>query len=85
MCGPVNNIAQVVNDSHIRERGMIAEVKHPRVGRLKVIGTPMKFSRTQCKIEKACPDVGEHTAEILSSMLGSSSQTLEEPHKDGVI
>jgi CoA:oxalate CoA-transferase len=85
MCGPVNNIAQVVNDPHIKERGMVVEVAHPRVGKLKVIGTPMKFSRTQCKFEKACPDVGEHTAEILSSMLGFSSANLEELRQTGVI
>jgi len=85
MCGPVNNIGQVVNDPHIKERGMIVEVAHPRVGRLRVTGTPMKFSRTQCQIEKACPDVGEHTAEILSSMLGFSAENLEELRKAGVI
>jgi len=85
MCGPVNNIGQVVNDPHIKERGMIVEVAHHRVGRLRVTGTPMKFSRTQCQIEKACPDVGEHTAEILSSMLGFSAENLEELRKAGVI
>lgn len=72
MCGPVNDIVQVVNDPHLRERGMIVEVEHPRAGKLKVTGTPMKFSRTPCKIEKACPDVGEHTTEIISRMLGMS-------------
>ncbi|MBU1206165.1 MAG: CoA transferase [Proteobacteria bacterium] len=77
MCGPVNDIAQVVNDPHIRAREMIVEVEHRRVGKLKVIGTPMKFSRTPCKIEKACPDVGEHTVEVLSGMLGMSPEESE--------
>ena len=72
MCGPVNNIAQVVEDPHIRERGMVLEVEHPRAGKLKVTVTPMKFSRTPCCIEKACPDMGEHTGETLSSLLGKS-------------
>jgi CoA:oxalate CoA-transferase len=85
MCGPVNNIAQVVNDPHVREREMIVEVEHPRAGKLRVTGTPMKFSRTHCKIEKACPDVGQHTAEILSGMLGMSSESLKELSKSGVI
>jgi CoA:oxalate CoA-transferase len=85
MCGPVNNIAQVVNDPHIKERGMVTEVSHPRVGKLRVTGTPMKFSRTECKIEKACPDVGEHTQQILSSMLGMLPEQIEELRKTGVI
>jgi len=85
MCGPVNNIAQVVNDPHILVREMIAEVEHPRVGKLRVTGTPMKFSRTPCKIEKACPDVGEHTMEILSRMLGMSREEVENLRKEETI
>ncbi len=68
MCAPVNNIAQVVTDPHILEREMVVEVEHPRAGKLKVTGTPMKFSRTPCKIEKACPDVGQDTEEILKNL-----------------
>jgi CoA:oxalate CoA-transferase len=68
MCAPVNNIAQVVNDPHIMEREMVVEVEHPRAGKLRVTGTPMKFSRTPCKIEKACPDVGQDTEEILKNL-----------------
>jgi len=85
MCGPVNNIAQVVNDPHILAREMIAEVEHPRVGKLRVTGTPMKFSRTPCQIKKACPDVGEHTEEILSGMLGMSPQNIETLRKEKAI
>jgi CoA:oxalate CoA-transferase len=85
MCGPVNNIAQVVADPHIKEREMVIEVAHPRVKNLRVMGTPMKFSRTKCRIEKACPDLGEHTTEILSGMLGISSESLEELRQAGVI
>jgi CoA:oxalate CoA-transferase len=85
MCGPVNNIAQVVNDPQVKERGMVVEVNHPRVGKLRVTGTPMKFSRTPCKIERACPDVGEHTQQILSKMLGMRPEQIEELRKDRVI
>jgi len=85
ICGPVNNIEQVVQDPHIQAREMIAEVNHPRLGKLKVTGTPMKFSRTPCKIDKASPEVGEHTEEILSAFLGISSGGIEELRKKKVI
>ncbi|MDI6754345.1 MAG: CaiB/BaiF CoA-transferase family protein [Thermodesulfobacteriota bacterium] len=85
MCGPMNNIAQVVQDPHIREREMIVEVEHHRAGKLKVAGTPMKFSRTACKIEKASPDVGEHTVEVLSGMLGMSSEDIERLAAEGAV
>jgi formyl-CoA transferase len=55
------------------------------LGKLKVVGTPMKFSRTPCKIEKACPDVGEHTGEILSSILKMSPEEIERLREEKVI
>jgi CoA:oxalate CoA-transferase len=85
MCGPVNNIPQVVGDPQIKEREMVVEVQHPRAGKLKVTGTPMKFSRTPCQIEKACPDIGEQTAEVLSTLLGMSSAQIEDLRKEKVI
>lgn len=68
ICGPVNNMAQVVNDPHTRAREMVIEVEHHRVGKMKVVGTPMKFSRTPCEIRNACPDLGQHADEILKSL-----------------
>ena len=85
MCGPVNNIAQVVEDRHIQQRGMIVEVDHPRVGKLKVVGTPMKFSRTPCRIEKASPDLSEQTKEILNGLLGMSVEEMDALKKQKVI
>jgi len=85
MCGPVNDIAQVVNDPHIVEREMVVEVDHSRAGKLKVVGTPMKFSRTPCKIEKASPDVGQHSMEVFNGMLGISIQEIEDLQKNKVI
>lgn len=85
MCGPVNDIAQVVNDPHIKEREMIVEVEHSRAGKLKVVGTPMKFSRTPCKITKASPDVGEHLQEILNARLGLSAEEIDELERNKII
>ena len=85
MCGPVNDIAQVVNDPHIKEREMIVEVEHSRAGKLKVVGTPMKFSRTPCKITKASPNVGEHLREILNARLGLSAEEIDELERNKII
>jgi CoA:oxalate CoA-transferase len=85
MCGPVNNIEQVVHDSHVLDREMILEVDHSSKGKFKVVGTPMKFSRTPCRIEKACPELGEHTDEILSSLKGISAEEIQEFRKLKII
>jgi len=82
---PVNNIEQVVKDPHVRAREMIIEVEHPRLGRLNLVGTPMKFSRTPCLIKKTAPDLGEHNDEILKKELNLSLADIEELRKDKVI
>jgi crotonobetainyl-CoA:carnitine CoA-transferase CaiB-like acyl-CoA transferase len=43
---PPRTIAQGVKDPHILENERIAKAEHTRAGKLKVTGTPMKFSRT---------------------------------------
>ncbi len=85
MCGPVNNIAQALSDPHVRQRGMVAEVSHPRAGKLKVVNTPMKFSRTPCRLENASPDLGAHAKEILGEFLGMSDEEIDELKKEKVI
>jgi CoA:oxalate CoA-transferase len=85
IASPVNSIEQVVSDRHINSRGMILEVTHKRLGKLKVVGTPMKFSRTPCGIKKASPDIGEHTDEVLKEMLGMSVEDIKKLKEIGVL
>jgi len=85
MYAPVNNIEDVAHDPHVLERDMIVEAPHPRVGNLKFVGIPMKFSRTPCRIERACPDLGEHTVEILSNLVGLSEKEIQELEKSKAI
>lgn len=81
----VNNIEQVVSDPHINSREMIIDVMHERLGNLKTVGTPMKFSRTSCDINKAAPDLGEHTNYILKDILGLSADAIIDLKRDDVI
>ncbi|OGP49886.1 MAG: carnitine dehydratase [Deltaproteobacteria bacterium RBG_13_43_22] len=78
MYGPVNNMEEVSKDPQVMAREMIVEVEHPRAGRHKVVGTPMKFSRTPCKIDKGAPELGVHTVELLSTRLGLSDEEIKE-------
>jgi CoA:oxalate CoA-transferase len=85
VCSPVNNIEQVINDPHVQAREMVLEVAHSRLGKLKVVGTPMKFSRTPCSVEKASPDLGEHAREILKEKLKISLGEMEKMREEGII
>ncbi|MFC1871837.1 CaiB/BaiF CoA transferase family protein [Chloroflexota bacterium] len=83
-CGPLNTIDKVAADPQIKEREMIIEVNHPQAGSFKVAGTPIKLSRTAAKIEKASPDLGEHTRQILGEYLAMTEAELIELEHDNI-
>ncbi len=84
-CGPVNNIAQAAADPQVKARDMIIEVKHPEAGDFRVVNTPFKFSRSSYKVEKASPDLGQHTREVLQGLLGMTDKEVNELKDSGVI
>jgi len=69
-CGPVNTIDQVAQDPQVQHRGMIIDMPHPRLGKVKMVDTPVRLSRTPGGAERPSPDLGEHTAQVLKDMLG---------------
>jgi CoA:oxalate CoA-transferase len=84
-CGPVNTIDQAAADPQIAARDMIIEVEHPEAGKFRVVNTPFKFSRTPDKVEKASPDLGQHTQEVLGHLLGMTHQEIATLRGQGVI
>jgi CoA:oxalate CoA-transferase len=84
-CGPVNNIAQVTSDPQIEARNMIIDVQHREAGSFKVVNTPFNFSRTPHRVERAAPDLGEHTEETLVSLLGMTKEEIGELRESRVI
>ena len=64
-CGPIQTVEQVMNDPQIVARDMIIETDHPAAGRIRMIGSPLKLSRTPVEYKLHPPDPGEHNDEIL--------------------
>ncbi|WP_106494609.1 CaiB/BaiF CoA transferase family protein [Lentibacillus sp. Marseille-P4043] len=67
-CGPIQNIEEVTNDPQLQARNMFIECEHPTAGQVKMIGSPLKLSRTPTKVKRHPPDAGEHTDEILTQL-----------------
>ena len=44
-CGAVKEVDELLTDPHIRERGMLQDIEHPRAGRLAVLGSPLAAER----------------------------------------
>ena len=63
--GPVLSIGEMLNDPQVRAREMVVELNHSRVGPVRALGAPVKFSATPARVARAAPVLGEHTREIL--------------------
>jgi formyl-CoA transferase len=84
-CGPVNNMESLFADPQVRHRNMIAEVPHPTIGKVRLTGVPIKYTSTPGRVRSAPPLLGEHTDQVLSSVLGCSPERIAALHKDGVV
>jgi crotonobetainyl-CoA:carnitine CoA-transferase CaiB-like acyl-CoA transferase len=63
--GPVLDIVQMQANEQTLAREMVVETRHTKLGAVKTIGTPVKFSATPAGVRRAAPLYGEHTREIL--------------------
>lgn len=84
-CGPINNLAEVFADPQVRFRHLRIELQHRRAGRIPLVGSPIKFSRTPVVYRQAPPVLGEHNADILGGMLGLAEQDLQDLAAAGVV
>jgi formyl-CoA transferase len=68
-CGPIMSTEDLANDEHVRGRDMWVELDHPQRGKWFNVGMPIKLSASPAQIKRS-PTLGEHTEEILRSVLG---------------
>jgi formyl-CoA transferase len=68
-CGPIMGTHDLANDEHVRGREMWVELDHPQRGKWWNVGMPIKLSASPARIERS-PLLGEHTEEVLKSVLG---------------
>ncbi|MFN2450347.1 MAG: CaiB/BaiF CoA transferase family protein [Candidatus Baltobacteraceae bacterium] len=67
-CERLQTYDQVYNDPQLTGRQFFSDVPHAKLGPIRVMGSPMRFSETKVAMRAAAPVLGEHTAEILSDL-----------------
>ena len=83
-CGAVLDSVELLNDPHLRERGMIVTVDHPVRGKFTMPGCPVKLDDSPADITSA-PLLGQHNREIYAAMMGFKDDDLEQLKQQGVI
>ena len=74
--GPVNDVAEIFADPHVRARRLIGSFDYPDVGEFKALAIPYKFLGWDNPEIGSPPTLGEHTDRLLMEMLGLSAQDL---------
>ncbi|HVA81532.1 MAG TPA: CoA transferase [Candidatus Binataceae bacterium] len=82
--GPVYNTLDLMEDEALRESGMLVTLKHGEVGERVVPGLPVRFGAIEPRYFGA-PMMGEHTDEVLSSLLGMSADEIAKLREDKVL
>ena len=83
-CGPILSMKELAEEPSLRETGTIAEVDHPTRGKYLTVGNPIKLSDSPVDMQRS-PLLGEHTEEILRSVLGFNDQQVEAARAAGAV
>jgi len=66
--GPINTVAEVLEDPHVHAREMVKELTHPEYGPLRYLGIPVKLSDTPGELQSPPPRFGEHNRAVLAEL-----------------
>jgi len=83
--GPINDIAQVFEEPQVKARGVKIELHHAAAGTLPLVASPMRFSATPLEYRLPPPLLGEHTDEVLRSLLGKSDAEIAQLRTEGIV
>ena len=83
-CGPILDMGEIAAEQALRETGTVVEVDHPKRGKFLTVGNPIKLSDSITDV-KPSPLLGEHTDEILKSIVGWSDAEIAAARKEGAV
>ena len=84
-CGPINNLAQVFEDAQVKARGLRLDLPHALGCLAPQVASPIRLSQTPVEYRNAPPLLGQHTEQVLRSLLGMSLERIGELRSAGVL
>jgi len=83
-CGPILDMREIAEEQALRDTGTVVEVDHPKRGKFLTVGNPIKLSDSPTEIFPS-PLLGEHTDEILKTLVGWSDAEIAAARKEGAV
>ena len=82
--GPVLGLHEVPADAHAQDLGLFPEIEHPELGTYSSVSIPMRFGRASVGPKGPAPQIGEHSAEVLSDF-GIDEGRIADLQKTGIV
>lgn len=82
---PVLSIGEVLEDPHIKARQAFIERDRPTAGPTQLLAPWIHLSKTPTSIRDDAPAIGQHTDEVLGSLLGLTPAELGDLRAQGVV
>lgn len=83
--GPINDIGTVLTEPFAEERQLVRQLEDPRGGSVPTVSNPVRFSATPVGYDRAPPELGQHTEEVLSVDLGYPEAKIQSLRDAGAI
>ena len=83
-CGPVLSMRELAEEPSLRASGTVVEVDHPTRGAYLTVGSPIKLSDSPADVRRS-PLLGEHTDEVLQTVLGMTAAETDAARGDGAV
>jgi crotonobetainyl-CoA:carnitine CoA-transferase CaiB-like acyl-CoA transferase len=69
-CGLIRTVGEAIRSAEARDHEIVTKIKHPILGKVPNVRLPIRYGVTPLADPQAAPCVGQHTREVLSSVLG---------------
>jgi CoA:oxalate CoA-transferase len=83
--GPVWDLQQALASDQAAARSLVREVAHPSFGSIGMLPQPAKFQREPAGTVTRDPLLGEHTDEVLGTLLGMAPAAIQRLRAEGVV
>ncbi|MDQ0140574.1 CaiB/BaiF CoA transferase family protein [Cupriavidus necator] len=84
-CGPINDYGQVLEDPQVRHRELQVDLVREDGSLCPTVKSPLRLSATPVQYDAPPPRLGQHTAQVLETVLGLSAERIARLREQGVV
>jgi crotonobetainyl-CoA:carnitine CoA-transferase CaiB-like acyl-CoA transferase len=84
-CGPINDLDAVFRDAQVKHRRVARRLPHSAAGEVPIVANPIRFSETPPEYRLGPPVLGEHTGEVLKTLISLDDEEISELARKKII